>query len=121
VSTLGVRLLPHACAHGRLPSGSRRPEPTRGNVLIDDLKNPEYRKGRCKPVKQSQDEPLQWPQWTNEGRSARFAIRAARAEFGRYYWSDELRCRLQRELEKSLRTKREAERSRRRGGNAAIR
>jgi hypothetical protein len=121
VSTLGVRLLPHACAHGRLPSGSRRPELTRGNVLIDDLKNPEYRKGRRKRGKKIQDEPLQWPQRTNEERRARFAIRAARMEFGRYYWSDELRRRLQRELEKSLRTKREAERTRRRRCNGANR
>ena len=97
----------------------------RGNVLIDDLKNPEYRKGRCKPGKKIQgkkihDEPPQWPRWTDEERRARFAIRAARAEFGRYYWSDELRRRLQRELEESLRTKRKAERSLRRG-NGAIR
>ncbi len=80
---------------------------------IDDLKNPEYRKGRRQPVGR--------PGLPAEERRARFAIQAARAEFGRFYWNDELRRRVERELEKSRRLKREAERARRRKRNSADR
>ena len=88
---------------------------------IDDLKNPEYRKGRVKPPQQRKPEPLHRPVLSDEAQRARFAIQAARAEFGRFYWSDELGRRMWRELEKSRRRKREAAhkaRERRRNGAA---
>ncbi len=89
---------------------------------IDDLKNPEYRKGRRKPVQQDRREPLRRPDLMENERRARFAIQTARAEFGRFYWNDELRRRMGRELQKSRRLKREAAelaRRRKRNGTAA--
>ncbi len=87
---------------------------------IDDLKNPEYRKGRHKPAQQGKAEPLRPAALTEEDRRARFATQTARAEFGRFYWSHELGRRMRRELEKSRRLKREAaERARRRKRNGA--
>ena len=38
----------------------------------------------------------------------RFATQTARAEFGRFYWNDELGRRMHRELEKARRQRREA-------------
>jgi hypothetical protein len=67
-------------------------------VDIDDLKNPEYRKGRRDPVilKNPERVPL-----TEKARRAKFAAQTARAEFGRFYWNDRLGQRMQRELKKS--------------------
>ena len=67
---------------------------------IDDLKNPDYRKGRRDPVilKDPERGPL-----SEEERRAKFAVQAARAEFGRFYWNDGLGRRMQRELKKSRR------------------
>jgi hypothetical protein len=103
-----VRPISHVRARGRLPSGGRWHEPTREKVDIDDLKNPEYRKGRRKPAKERKSESLRLEALTEEDRRARFATRTARAEFGRFYWNNELGRRMQRELEKSRRLRREA-------------
>jgi hypothetical protein len=89
-------------------------------VHIDDLKNPEYRKGRRRPAKVRKPEPLRRPVPTAAEQRARFATQAARAEFGRFYWNDELGRRMERDLEKSRRRKREAEqltRRRKRNGS----
>ena len=75
---------------------------------IDDLKNPEYRKGRRKPVQERKSEPLSRAVLADEDRRARFATQAARAEFGRFYSNHELGRRMGKELEKSRRLKREA-------------
>jgi hypothetical protein len=89
-------------------------------VHIDDLKNPEYRKGRCGPAKPSKSEPVRRPVLTDEERRARFAVQAARAEFGRFYWNSELDRRMERELRKSrLRQREEAEKIRRHKRNGA--
>jgi hypothetical protein len=91
-------------------------------VDIDDVKNPEHRKGRREPVKKKKPRPWWWsrlPDLTEEeARRARFAAQTARAEFGRFYWSDQLRRQMERELEQSRRRQREAaERRRRRQRN----
>jgi hypothetical protein len=78
-------------------------------VHIDDLKNPEYRKGRRKPAQEGKPEPFRRPVLSEEERRARFALQTARAEFGRFYWNDDLGRRMERELKKSRRLKREAE------------
>jgi hypothetical protein len=89
-------------------------------VHIDDLKNPEYRKGRRKPAGERKPEPLRRPAPTADELRARFATQAARAEFGRFYWNGELGRRVERELEQSRRRKREAaDRARRRHHNGA--
>ena len=63
-------------------------------------------------------EPPLRPSLTEEARRARVATQAARAEFGRFYWNSELGKRMERELEKSRRARREAaERARRRQRN----
>ena len=80
---------------------------------IDDLKNPEYRKGRRSPAQFAKPEPVRRPDVTEAERRARFAIQTARAEFGRFYWNDKLCRRMERELEKSRRLRREAEKARR--------
>jgi hypothetical protein len=87
-------------------------------VDIDDLKNPEYRKGRLKPPQERKPEPLRQPLLNEEAQRARFATQAARAEFGRFYWNDELGRRMERELQKTRRRRREAaERARERTRN----
>jgi hypothetical protein len=88
-------------------------------VDIDDLKNPEYRKGRCKPAQVERSAPPPRRPAPSEGaRQAHFAAQIARAEFGRFYWSDQLRRRMDRELEQSHRRQREAaERKRQRQRN----
>ena len=88
---------------------------------IDDLKNPQYRKGRRGPAQESKREPVRRPAPTEDERRARFAVQTARAEFGRFYWNDELGRRMERELEKSRRLKKEAEQARRRKRNGAAR
>jgi hypothetical protein len=70
-------------------------------VHIDDLKNPEYRKGRRDPVQAGKSEPVRRPSLSEEGRRAKFAVQTARAEFGRFYWNDELGLRMKRELKKT--------------------
>lgn len=87
----------------------------------DDLKNPEYRKGRYKPVEAHSREPVRRPAITDEARRARFAAQAARAQFGRFYWSDELAERMRRELAKSRDIKRAAKEAHRRKRNGAER
>jgi hypothetical protein len=87
-------------------------------VHIDDLKNPEYRKGRCKPA-ETKRERLRRPPPTDDKRRAQFAIQTARAEFGRFYWNDELGRRMVRELKESRALKRKAEVARRRQRNGA--
>ncbi len=87
---------------------------------IDDLKNPEYRKGRRKPAQERKAELLRRPVLADQDRRAQFAEQTARAEFGRFYWNDQLGRRMERELEKSRRLKREAaEQARRRKRNGA--
>ena len=88
-------------------------------MLIDDLKNPDYRKGRRKPAHEGKPEPQRRPVPTDEARRARFATQTARAEFGRFYWNDQLGRQMERELEETRRRKREAAalaRRRRRNG-----
>ena len=75
---------------------------------IDDLKNPEYRKGRSKPPQEGKPEPPRRPRLNEEARRARFATQAARAAFGRFYWDHELGRRMERELQKAWRQRREA-------------
>jgi hypothetical protein len=105
-------------ARGRPPSGGRWLKPTRQKVHIDDLKNPEYRKGRRSPAKPTKAEPVRRQIPTDEERRARFAVQAARAEFGRFYWNGELDRRLMRELQKSRQRQREgAAKARRRNRN----
>lgn len=87
----------------------------------DDLKNPEYRKGRYKPVQPCSREPVRRPPITEEARQAQFAVQAARAEFGRFYWSNELAERMKRELAKSREIKRAAKAAHRRKRNGADR
>ena len=107
-------------ARGRPPAGGRWLEPTREKVHIDDLKNPEYRKGRRKPAQERKAEPLHRPVLADKDRRARFAEQTASTEFGRFYWNDQLGRRMQQELEKSRWLKREAaEQARRRKRNGA--
>jgi hypothetical protein len=72
-------------------------------VHIDDLKNPDYRKGRRDPVTPAKSEKLRRPPPTEEARRAKFAVQTARAEFGRFYWNDDLGKRMKRELKISRR------------------
>ncbi len=74
---------------------------------IDDLKNPEYRKGRCRPARERKSEPLRRAALTEQDRRAQFATQTARAEFGRFYWNHELGRRMGLELQKSRRLKQE--------------
>jgi len=90
-------------------------------VHPDDLKNPEYRKGRRRPPQERRPETLRRPLPTEVERRAQFALQAAKAEFGRFYWNDELRRRMERELKKSRDKKREAELANRRKRNGAAR
>jgi len=91
-----------------------------GEGAIDDLKNPEYRKGRRKPAQERKAEPLHRPVLADKDRRARFAEQTASTEFGRFYWNDQLGRRMQQELEKSRWLKREAaEQARRRKRNGA--
>ena len=68
---------------------------------IDDLKNPEYRKGRRHPVAPGKAERVHRPPLSDEGRRAKFAEQTARAEFGRFYWNGKLGERMKRELKVS--------------------
>jgi hypothetical protein len=77
-------------------------------VHIDDLKNPEYRKGRRQRPQERKAEPLRRPSLTDEALRAQYAEKIARAEFGRFYWNDQLRRRMERELHASRRRQREA-------------
>ena len=86
-------------------------------MRIDDLTNPDYRRGRRRPVETRKREPVRRPDPSEAERRARFAIQAARAEFGRFYWNDELRRRTERELENSRRLRREARRRKRIGAD----
>jgi len=88
-------------------------------VHSDDLKNPEYRKGRCRPAATAKSEPVRRPPPSEDERRARFAAQTARAEFGRFYWSDELRRRMEQELKTTRRRKRQEELARRRRLNGA--
>ena len=87
----------------------------------DDLKNPEYRKGRYKPVQPPSQEPVRRPPMTEETRRAQFATQTARAEFGRFYWNDELAERMKRDLAKIRQINRAAKEARRRKRNGADR
>jgi hypothetical protein len=98
----------HVWPRGRPPTGGRWLEPTREKVHIDDLKNPEYRKGRRQRPQERKAEPLRRPSLTDEALRARYAAKIARAEFGRFYWNDQLRHSVQRELYASRRRQREA-------------
>jgi hypothetical protein len=86
-------------------------------VHPDDLKNPEYRKGRYKPAPPPDREPVRRPPIAEAARRAQFATQTARVEFGRFYWSDTLAERLQQELAEALRRKRAAAEARRRKRN----
>jgi hypothetical protein len=78
-------------------------------VDIDDLKNPEYRKGRRKPAQiETPAPPPRRPAPGKGARRAHFAAQVARAAFNRFYWSDQLRRRMDQELEQSRRRRREA-------------
>jgi hypothetical protein len=103
-----VRLHSHVWPRGRPPSGGRWLEPTREKVHIDDLKNPEYRKGRRQRPQERKAEPLRRPSLTDETLRAQYAVKIARAEFGRFYWNDQLRRRMERELQASRQRQREA-------------
>ena len=103
-----MRLHSYVRTRGRPPSGGRWLEPTRQRVQIDDLKNPEYRKGRRQPQQQRKAEPQRPPSRTEDALRAQYAAKVARAEFGRFYWNDELRRRMERELQSSRRRHREA-------------
>ena len=72
---------------------------------IDDLKNPDYRKGR---QIETPAPPPRCPAPGKGARRAHFAAQVARAEFGRFYWSDRLHRRMERELEQSRQRRREA-------------
>jgi len=89
-------------------------------VHPDDLTNPEYRKGRCRPCQAGKREPVRRPPPTEDARRARFAVQTARAEFGRFYWNGELAKRMERELKQARRHRRETEqaRGRRRNGGS---
>jgi hypothetical protein len=89
-------------------------------VHIDDLKNPEYRKGRWRAAQKDRTKAPKPPVRAEEWRRVQFATAAARAEFGRFYWNDGLRRRMERELENSRRLLREAERIRSRKRDRAI-
>ncbi len=80
----------------------------------DDLKNPEYRKGRHCPVEVMTRQPVRRRPPKDIERRAQFAIQAARAEFGRFYWNGELDRRMERELAMSRLLKRKTEQARRR-------
>jgi hypothetical protein len=107
------------CVCGRLPSGSRYFEPTREKVHPDDLKNPDYRKGRYRPFQPGERRSVRRPPPTDYARRAQFAAQTARAEFGRFYWNGEMGRRMAHELKVSRRQKREAEKARRRKPNGS--
>jgi hypothetical protein len=87
-------------------------------VHSDDLKNPEYRKGRVRPPQTTKPEAPRRPAQRDDARRIHFATQTARAEFGRFYWNDDLGRRMRRELEKSRRHLREiAERTSKRKRN----
>jgi hypothetical protein len=89
-------------------------------VHVDDLKNPEYRKGRWRPPPQPKPEPLRQPPASEDLRRAKFAVQTARAEFGKFYWNDDLGKRMNRELGASRRRRQdEAERAKARKRNGA--
>jgi hypothetical protein len=88
-------------------------------VHPDDLKNPEYRKGRYRPHQAGKREPPRRLSPTEEARRAQFAVQTTRAEFGRFYWNGELGRRMQRELKHSRRLISEAKEARRRKLNGA--
>jgi len=88
-------------------------------VHIDDLKNPQYRKGRRNAAPASKAAPVRQPAPTEAERRARFAVQAARAAFGRFYWNGELGRRMERELEETRRRHKEAEQARHRKRNGA--
>jgi hypothetical protein len=88
-------------------------------VHPDDLKNPEYRKGRYTPFRPPNREPIHRPPKTEEAQRTQFATQAARVEFGRFYWNDELAQRMGRDLKESRRLIREAKEARRRKLNGA--
>jgi hypothetical protein len=90
-------------------------------VHPDDLKNPEYRKGRYRPVQPTKRELVRKPAPTDGERRALFAEQTARAEFGRFYWNGGLARRMERELKISRRLLREAKETRRRKSNGALR
>jgi hypothetical protein len=90
-------------------------------VHPDDLKNPEYRKGRCRPNQEGKQLPVRRPPPTEASRRAQFANQSARAEFGRFYWNGELGRRMQHELKESRRLIRAAKQARRRKLNGAVR
>jgi hypothetical protein len=77
-------------------------------VHIDDLKNPSYRKGRREPAQEGAPQPPRRRSMSDEARRAQYAAQVARAEFGRFYWSDRLHRRMERELEQSRQRRREA-------------
>jgi hypothetical protein len=105
------------CACGRLSTGSRQIEPKREKVHPDDLKNPEYRKGRYKPLPSPGRAPIHRPPVTEEARRAQFAMQTARVEFGRFYWSDKLAERMKQELANTRRRNSEDKEARRRRRN----
>jgi hypothetical protein len=88
-------------------------------VHPDDLKNPEYRKGRYRPHQPAKRQPVRRPPPTDKARRAQFAAQTARAEFGRFYWNGELGRRMQRELKESRRLIRQANATRRHRPNGA--
>jgi hypothetical protein len=59
-------------------------------------------------VQQRRAEPQRRPGLTEKGLRAQYAAKIARAEFGRFYWNEDLRCRMERELQASRRRRREA-------------
>ncbi len=84
----------------------------------DDLKNPEYRKWRVRPPQETKPEALRRPAANDDARRSHFAAQTTRAEFGRFYWNDDLGRRMRRELEKTRRHLREtAERTSQRKRN----
>lgn len=86
----------------------------------DDLKNPQYRKGRYQPAPSPSRALIHRPPVTDDARRAHFATQTARAEFGRFYWNDKLAERMERELADARRRKRaekEAARRKRNGAN----
>lgn len=85
----------------------------------DDLKNPDYRKGRYRPHQTRTRKPVHRPPLTQDARRAEFAAQTARMEFGRFYWNGELARRLQQEMKETRRTMREAKEARRRRLNGA--
>jgi hypothetical protein len=88
-------------------------------VHPDDLKNPQFRKGRYRPVQPGKREPVRRPAATEAERRTQFAVQTARAEFGRFYWNSGLARRMERELKKSRQLLKEAKQTRRRKTNGS--